>query len=316
MPSTNIGTGIDEFVRDFFAGVATDLSKYPNATKEAYERFREQLQGLKNTLDANGLTVVPRDVTVTGSIEVADTNGQIHTIDVAGTLDLLAYDGNGNFFIFDMKTMRSGIDQHKQEKYARQLSVYKKLLEAKYGVKVKSLQIIPIKVEYPAPAGWRNGTAAYSVSPEKPNQLLIDGRNYTGANPTLQNMMALNYREPRIMWERLTDDEGAMFSGIEETLAEQTGEEITPVEAQVAEDQSESTDELGFDSSFMDNIFGEGSSDFAGFDMTERLTPVPVELQWDNLTREQREGLEMMGITQTQWENLTDDEMQHQLGCL
>ena len=196
-----------------------------------------------------------------------------------------------------MKTMRSGIDQHKQEKYARQLSVYKKLLEAKYGVKVKSLQIIPIKVEYPAPAGWRNGTAAYSVSPEKPNQLLIDGRNYTGANPTLQNMMALNYREPRIMWERLTDDEGAMFSGIEETLAEQT-------------------DELGFDSSFMDNIFGEGSSDFAGFDMTERLTPVPVELQWDNLTREQREGLEMMGITQTQWENLTDDEMQHQLGCL
>lgn len=316
LPSTNIGTGIDEFVRDFFAGVATDLSKYPNATQEAYERFREQLQGLKNTLDANGLTVVPRDVTVTGSIEVADTNGQIHTIDVAGTLDLLAYDGNGNFFIFDMKTMRSGIDQHKQEKYARQLSVYKKLLEAKYGVKVKSLQIIPIKVEYPAPAGWRNGTAAYSVSPEKPNQLLIDGRNYTGANPTLQNMMALNYREPRIMWERLTDDERAMFSGIEETLAEQTGEEVTPVEAQVAEDQSESTDELGFDSSFMDNIFGEGSSDFAGFDMTERLTPVPVELQWDNLTREQREGLEMMGITQTQWENLTDDEMQHQLGCL
>lgn len=316
VPSTNIGTGIDEFVRDFFAGAITDVNNYPNATQEALERFREQLQGLKNTLDANGFTIVPRDVTVTGSIEVADSNGQIHNIDVAGTLDLLAYDGKGNFFIFDMKTNRSGIDQHKQEKYARQLSVYKKLLEAKYGVSVKSLQIIPIKVEYPAPAGWRNGTAAYSVSPEKPNQLLIDGRNYTGANPTLENMIALGYREPRIVWERLTDEERAMFSGIEETLTEQTGEEVTPVEAQVAENPIESTDDLGFDSSFMDNIFGEGTSDFAGFEIGERLTPIPTELQWDNLTRDQREGLEMMGLTQSTWENLEDEEMQHKLGCL
>ncbi len=315
LPSTNIGTGIDEFVRDFFAGAIIDVTKYPNATKGALEKFMEQLQGLKNTLDANGLTIVPRDVTVTGSIEVADSNGQIHSIDVAGTLDLLAYDGKGNFFIFDMKTMRSGIDQHKQEKYARQLSVYKKLLEAKYGVSVKSLQIIPIKVEYPAPAGWRNGTAAYSVSPEKPNQLLIDGRDFTGANPNLENMIALGYREPRIVWEKLTEEERAMFSGIEESLAEQVGEEVTPVEAQVAENPL-GTEDLGFDSSFMDDIFGEGASDFAGFDMGERTSTVPIEKQWDNLTADQREKLEMKGYNQTIWENFTDEEMDNELGCL
>ena len=104
-PSTNIGTGIDELVRDFFAGKLKD--NYPNIGKNQIDSFVSQLQGLKNSLDAQGLTVVPRDVVATGSIEVTDSEGKKHTIDVAGTLDLLAYDGKGNFHIFDMKTHHS-----------------------------------------------------------------------------------------------------------------------------------------------------------------------------------------------------------------
>ena len=67
-------------------------------------------------------------------------------------MDLLAYDNNGNFYIFDMKTHRAdAINDEKKAKYARQLSLYKQFLESKYGIKVKSLKIIPIKVDYPTP---------------------------------------------------------------------------------------------------------------------------------------------------------------------
>ena len=68
---------------------------------------------LRNNFISNGLTIVPRDITVTGTLKVTDNNGVEHKIDVAGTLDLLAYDGAGNFYVFDMKTNRSGINGHK-----------------------------------------------------------------------------------------------------------------------------------------------------------------------------------------------------------
>jgi hypothetical protein len=42
--------------------------------------------------------------------------------------------------------------------------LYKKFLEDKYGIEIKSLKIIPIKVNYPAPKGTNTGTAVYTVS--------------------------------------------------------------------------------------------------------------------------------------------------------
>lgn len=326
-PSTNIGTGFDEFVRDFFAGKLDNMTSeqlsenYPNATKEALQKFKEQLMGLRNNFISNGLTIVPRDVTVTGSLDVLDSNGKIHTVDVAGTLDLLAYDGNGNFFIFDMKTNRSSIDQHKQEKYSRQLSLYKKFLENKYGIQVKSLNLIPIGVEYPAPSGWKNGTADYSVSPEKPNQLLIDGKNYTGANPELQPIIAVNYTEPHIVWEKMTDEERAIFGEVENTVKAETNDEAKPTEAIPSEPSTETIDPIlgtSFNDSYLGGMFGVDSTEFNNFnmDIETRSTPVPEKYQWNNLTQEQREGIEMQGFNETSWSSLEDDEMEHKLKCL
>lgn len=323
-PSTNIGTGIDEFVRDFFAGVATDFSKYPNATPEALQKFAEQLTALKNSLTASGLTVVPRDVTVTGQVEVADSDGKVHTINVAGTLDLLAYDGKGNFYIFDMKTNRSGIDQHKREKYARQLSLYKDFLERKYGVQVKALNIIPIGVSYPAPVGWGNGTANYSVSPEGANQLLIDGKEYREANPILQDLIGISYKPLKVVYDRLTDQEKSMLSGIEETLNEGTGvidapvEPVTPIEAQVADPTELPINSIlgvAMDMSVGNNLF-EDEFTGSGWDMNRRLTPIPHHLQWNNLTQEQRDGLMAKHITEESWSMMEDQEMEQDLGCL
>lgn len=327
VPSTNIGTGFDEFVRDFFAGKLDSMTpeqlaeNYPNATKEALQKFKEQLMGLRNNFISNGLTIIPRDVTVTGSLDVLDSNGKIHTVDVAGTLDLLAYDGNGNFFIFDMKTNRSGIDQHKQEKYSRQLSLYKKFLENKYGIQVKSLNLIPIGVEYPAPSGWRNGSADYSVSPEKANQLMVDGKNYTGANPILQNIIAVNYTEPHIVWEKMTDEERAMFGEVENTVKAETNDEAKPTEAIPSESPTETVDPIlgtTFKEDYLGNMFGIEVAEFNNYslDITTRSTPIPEEYQWNNLTKEQREGIEMQGFNETSWSSLEDEEMKHKLKCL
>lgn len=327
VPSTNIDTGFDEFVRDFFAGKLDNMTSeqlaenYPNTTKEALQKFKEQLMGLRNNFISNGLTIIPRDVTVTGSLDVLDSNGKIHTVDVAGTLDLLAYDGNGNFFIFDMKTNRSGIDQHKQEKYSRQLSLYKKFLENKYGIQVKSLNLIPIGVEYPAPSGWKNGTADYSVSPEKANQLMIDGKNYTGANPTLQDIIAVNYTEPHIVWEKMTDEERAMFDEVENAVKAETNDEAKPTEAIPSEPSTETVDPIlgtSFNDSYLGDMFGMDSTELNNFnmDITTRSTPIPEKYQWNNLTQEQREGIEMQGFNETSWSSLEDEEMEHKLKCL
>lgn len=306
--------------------VVTELSeKYPNATEESLQKFREELVSLRNNFISNGLTIVPRDVTVTGQIEVADNNGKIHTINVAGTLDLLAYDGKGNFFIFDMKTNHSGINQHKREKYARQLSLYKEFLEKKYGVQVKSLNIIPIGVSYPTPVGWKDGTADYSVSPEKANQLLIDGKEYRGANPTLQDTIAVPYTPLRVVYDRLTPSEKEMLSGIEKTLNEGTGvveapvEPVTPIEAQVADSEDmpiNSTLGVGVDMSIGDSLFKDDFTGGMSWDIGGRLTPIPHHLQWNNLTQEQRNGLEAKHISEEAWSQMEDQEMEQELGCL
>lgn len=306
--------------------VVTELSeKYPNATEESLQKFREELVSLRNNFILNGLTIVPRDVTVTGQIEVADNNDKIHTINVAGTLDLLAYDGKGNFFIFDMKTNHSEINQHKREKYARQLSLYKEFLEKKYGVQVKSLNIIPIGVSYPTPVGWKDGTADYSVSPEKANQLLIDGKEYRGANPTLQDTIAVPYTPLRVVYDRLTPSEKEMLSGIEKTLNEGTGvveapvEPVTPIEAQVADSEDmpiNSTLGVGVDMSIGDSLFKDDFTGGMSWDIGGRLTPIPHHLQWNNLTQEQRNGLEAKHISEEAWSQMEDQEMEQELGCL
>lgn len=332
-PSTNIGTGMDELVRDFFAGkldttdnIGTNTleSKYPNATRESLEKFIQQLTGLKNSLDAQGLTVVPRDVVTTGSIEVTDSEGKKHTIDVAGTLDLLAYDGKGNFYIFDMKTHHSANVGGKIDKWRRQLTLYKTFLESQYGIKVKSLNIIPIKVEYPTPKGVGNSTNEFTV--KEGNQLLLNGKEFTGANPNLGMTIALNPIELNVLFENLTEEEK---SQIRESEASQS--EVGTVEKVDAKEEG--------DGSFVEPTTGlrkAKSKDLrrkkkgkggAVKKPVERLTPVPAKYQWgkfegattsDGDTIDAKlatSNLEKAGYTEESWNQLSDEEMQHELDC-
>lgn len=225
-PSTNVGTGMDNFVRDFFANKLGNLDslheRYPNATTEQLQSFEKQLQEFKSKLDKAGLTVVPRDVVVTGEVEVTDTNGKKYKLPVAGTLDLLAYDRDGNFYIFDMKTNRSAPNDKKATKWSKQLSLYKKFLEEKYGVSVKGTSIIPIEVKYPTPKGWRDGKTIYRAD-EKTNQLYYQTEDngrltpetiYRDAKPTLHPNIPITTSPVKVEYSLLTNSERSLLSPV------------------------------------------------------------------------------------------------------
>ena len=226
-PSTNVGTGMDNFVRDFFANKLGNLDslqeRYPNATTEQLQSFEKQLQEFKSKLDKAGLTIVPRDVVVTGEVEVTDANGKKYKLSVAGTLDLLAYDREGNFYIFDMKTNRSAPNDKKAAKWNKQLSLYKQFLEEKYGVSVKETSIIPIEVSYPTPKGWRDGKTIYRAD-EKTNQLYYQtdyGMNtlahetaFMDSNPTLHANIPITTSPVKIEYSLLTDSERTLLSPV------------------------------------------------------------------------------------------------------
>lgn len=299
-------------------------SRYPNATRESLEKFVQQLTGLKNSLDAQGLTVVPRDIVATGSIEVTDSEGKKHTIDVAGTLDLLAYDGKGNFYIFDMKTHHSTNVGGKIDKWRRQLTLYKSFLESQYGINVKSLNIIPIKVDYPTPKGVGNSTNEFTV--KEGNQLLLNGKEFKGANPNLGITIVLDPIELNVLFDNLTEEEK---SQIRESEASQS--EVGTVEKVDAKEEG--------DGSFIEPMTGlrkAKSKDLrrkkkgkggAVKKSVERLTPVPTKYQWGKFegattsdgdiidAKLATSNLEKAGYTEESWNQLSDEEMQHELDC-
>lgn len=218
-PSTLIGNAVDEFIRDFFDGLITDdydFKSLPNAGDTEWRTLYEDLKAFRDgyVKDRN-LTIIPKNVVAHGSLTVKDSNGREGIIPVAGTLDILAYDSEGNFYVFDMKTYRSELNS-KLPKYARQVSVYSKLIEqrlAEQGIdmKFKGLSIIPIRVRYP-------DARDYEYREIKPgsNQLVMGRRGtnkfsrFMGARMKLGVPVNVDYVEPDILFERLTEEEQAL----------------------------------------------------------------------------------------------------------
>lgn len=307
-PSTNIGTGVDEFVRDFFTGeffndkgeISSDYHfDYPNATQEQWKSFAKQLLGLKNSLDSKGLTVIPRDVTVTGTIEVKDNKGQVYNIPVAGTLDLLAYDDKGNFHIFDMKTNRSGISEEKRSKYAKQVSMYSKFLEDKYGIKVASLNIIPINVTYPTPLGFRDGKVKYEV--ESGNQLLANGKEYKEAKPMLEETGSVPFTNVNIQYDKLTESE-------KQIITDMLPAEVTVEKVEVPEPESTINKNLGLKMGKVKNRFAKP--------VKKGPLITPSSNNWESISDEVRQAAVIMGYTKESWNEMSEEEKKHQKECL
>lgn len=337
-PSTNIGTGFDILVRDFFnnrfyklgdtwcsansysEGTEIFLEKlYPNATREQLNAFLDQLQLFKNSLDTKGITIISNDVTVTGTVTVTDDKEQQHKVPVAGTLDLFGYDAQGNFFIFDMKTVH---DLNKKKlldkklKWARQVSLYKDLLEQSYGIKIPegNLKVIPISVTYPNPIGSENGTADYSVAEPRlydtpQNQLMINGKKFVDAHPkmlgtTYEEQMTLPYTPLNVNYDTLSDEEKAIIE------AEIEGASPKKIKS------GEKPQRLDFEDPDLSEL-----DDLPPITEDNKFTPpdIPAEegLDYSKFTNEQKSMLRKKGIKNSKdWNNLTSEEQKRYKGCL
>ena len=291
IPSTNIGTGVDEFVRDFFLGKLDNMSNealeqnYPNVTGYDWNEFKQQLKKFKQGL-ANGtiikgkkITIVSRDIKASGKVDIKMPDGSIKQLPVNGTLDLLGYDEDGKFYIFDMKTVHSKDyknDNEKSKKWNRQLQLYKQFLETKYGINVESCYIIPIKVEYDTPKGATRkdgsdmgGTVEYVVRnpEEKTNydnpmrtQLLQDGEEFRGAEPKLEPILKKNPKPGSIRYENLDDNAKALLDG---TVTVENYNQTNTNTQQEQKVESETSNEIivNDDNTSIDSKFGEDISD-------------------------------------------------------
>lgn len=272
-PSTNIGTGIDEFTRDFFLGKLDNLTEdeleaqYPNVTGNDWVAFREQLKQFRDnlrsgkTIKGKNITIVSRDIKAIGQVDVTMPDGTVKKLDVTGTLDLLGYDQDGKFYIFDMKTVHSDnylSDTEKSKKWNRQLQLYKQCLVDKYGIDVAGTYIIPIKVNYDTPKGAKHkdgtdmgGSAEYTVrNPELKtqydnpmrSQILQNDEEFRDAAPELRPILEKKPKPGNIKYEYLDDAAKAVLDGTvtidnykqQEATTETKQEHITvePVEVQ------------------------------------------------------------------------------------
>lgn len=157
-----IGTKIDVFVRDFFAGKLKNFDSYELASEYVMEGFLEQLKQLKETFDNRGETVISEDIVLFND-----------EYNVAGTVDLLTYDKDGVIRIYDMKTMRgnqlkdvhkSGVNKGKIKyfysyhekgdsnavKHTKQMSVYGLTSNKTHGTDIKDIFVLAFETNYDA----------------------------------------------------------------------------------------------------------------------------------------------------------------------
>ena len=222
-PSTTVGTGVDTFLRDFFDDNLGDINtlaeRYPNATQEDWMKLYNDLQPIKKIMKEKHLKAIPKDVTLKGQVIVKDRNGKKYKLNVAGTLDLLLYDKDGNFYIYDFKTHHVSnkpgakpqpLDSNigKMVRYSKQVSLYKQFLENEYHIKVKTLALMPIRVHYPDPKGFGEGITEYEAKGEDKTrrQLYANGKEFRESNPILEKSIPINFTDVKVRYEDLPEE--------------------------------------------------------------------------------------------------------------
>ena len=266
LPSSLIGNSFDDFGRDVLNGVFDQMSEedrkaafgeYDNSTEKNYSEgymalkaFEARLRGKGQVIIATGNRENPGHITAKGELNVtvrSEHGMGTKKVRVAGTLDVLAIDDKGNLHIYDFKTHRGAFDAaHAQEKgYDRQLSMYAKFLEDEYGLKVASINIIPIKADYPTPSGKDNeGNAikgaqkTYRQSRPESNQLEVKDptaddskfEEYKGANFQVETeipLTRLNDEQLVASFDKMTDTEKEAIVEAIQDQSETPATEIT-----------------------------------------------------------------------------------------
>lgn len=151
--STAIGTAVDSVVRDFFEGKIDPKDKtYPNLTTQRRDSVIADCERLKAELNRRwpDCKIITTEFTLAGKITF---NGK--EVSVAGTMDMLVVDKQGNLHILDMKAKKDQtIDSFNNRRdYEFQLNAYRQLLEKLMPTlagKVVSLDLIWFDQSYPS----------------------------------------------------------------------------------------------------------------------------------------------------------------------
>jgi len=166
--ATLVGNNVDMVIRDFFNGNLKSYEEYSeNASlsnpfimgkgkssnsKVEFANFIKSVNELKKRFDKNGERVLSNKEMEEFEIVLHDDE-----LGVAGTVDLLTVDKEGNFKIYDIKTTRhlNDVDTKyygglsKREKWSQQVSMYRILLSNSYGIVASpDSAVIPVFVDY------------------------------------------------------------------------------------------------------------------------------------------------------------------------
>lgn len=273
-PSTAIGNSVDEFGRDVFNGVFDRMTEeerkaafgtYDNSTTKNYAEVFMALKAFEARLAQNGQVIIatgttrenPGHITAKGTLDVTvkGQNGvETKKVRVAGTLDVLAIDSDGNLHIYDFKTHHSNTfdaDTAIEKGYDRQLSMYAKSLEDEYGLKVKSINILPIQSPYPAPT-----QKAYRQSRPGSNQLEIAETGseqftpFEGANFQVEKeipLTRLSNEELVASFDKMTDAEKQAIVEAIQDQSETPATDVPVKEGDITSAKPEGTDTNTFE---------------------------------------------------------------------
>ena len=197
----------------------------PNWSDYQIGKFLNQLIAFHQAITVQkGWTIVPKDVRAFGMADVLNGGTKVGRLPVAGTLDLLAYDREGNFHIIDIKTKHltddgeSALEQSRAE-WEAQVSTYQEMLHQQNpDMNFGENYIFPVFLSYSMPNG-----VAVEVADDK-----MTVTNYT---PSKEPVLKANTNK-----EHLTIDDFLFklntleFKGYEESrLGESDKKKILPV---------------------------------------------------------------------------------------
>lgn len=156
----NAGTAVDSVIRNFFT--SNDIPVKPNNMSEkAFTDLVTSLTEIRSNIEARGERFLTNNIVLFQKYPDGTR--------VAGEVDILSVDADGNFRIYDVKTSRYSFydftDRYGQpanyfknksatqvmsskDYYTLQLSAYKNLFESQYHTPITTLAILPFVLNY------------------------------------------------------------------------------------------------------------------------------------------------------------------------
>ena len=156
----NAGTSVDIVVRQFFTSNEIPI-RPENMSEEAFNSLITTLTDLRSNIEARGERFLTNNIVLFQKYPDGTR--------IAGEVDILSIDPDGNFRIYDIKTSRYSFynftDKYGQKAnyfenksatqimsakdyYTLQLSAYKNLFESQYKTPITTLAILPFVLDY------------------------------------------------------------------------------------------------------------------------------------------------------------------------